>query len=255
MRGWAAVAAGSGLLLAALTAASAAGVPMEVSCYADGIVCPGDCDEHVTFHRSHNGVNAYVPGTRAQPVPCTKGAPCTICFSASQTDCVTATFRGAGPAPGTFAVTPAFAAATCFEPGSLVVRASVAPGLRPFCEGLASDASGLRERTSCIAHPNDPACAATMAAADRAKVEDRVAYDFCRREGERDYNAGRPLRAQRRNDCAYSRDQRRHGNHVWRELLPASCPDGQYVSPSGLGCCSADVVQSACVADCDAYFK
>ena len=99
-------------------AGRAQGTTMIATIYDDGLSCPGGCDAHVVFASRHNGTaNPFAPGSsRTAPLRCTVGQPCTICFAAGGTDCLTVRYRGGGPRPGRFDFTPAFFDEQCGQP-------------------------------------------------------------------------------------------------------------------------------------------
>ncbi len=252
--------------LAAMTA-HASGIQnelekMRVTCYIDGVSCPGGCDAHFVSDPAHNSTsghlrNAYKPGTRSNPAACITGEPCTMCFSSDPNDCLTSIRRGSGPQEGRFDVTPAFLHKFCYEPGSLDIRKDVPSGLMSQCKETAADAGRLESRINCFSEPDHPKCKALMDQANEAKAEDIPKYQQCMREGEDRYNQGRPAAEQRTYDCAYRKLSTPHGSsgRKWKDLLPGACPKDTFVSPNGLDCCSADTVVSACSGDCGTFFK
>ncbi len=235
---------------------------MQTTCYMDGLSCPGGCDAHFVSDTSHNSSsghlrNAYMAGTRDNPVACVNGDSCTMCFSSDPNDCLTSIRRGTGPQRGRFDVTPAFLHKFCFEPNSLVIRKDVPPGLLSECRDSATGAIALDSKINCIRDPNLPQCDALMKKSVANKENDTPAFLQCLREGEERYNVGRPLEEQRIYDCTYRKLSTAHGRsgRMWNDLLPGACPKDTYVSPNGLDCCSADTVVSACSGDCGVYFK
>lgn len=238
-------------------------IPIRVTCYQDGVSCPGNCDSHAVFEPANNSSrgnlrNGYARGTRSEPQPCRNGQPCTTCFSKDPEDCVDTIYRGTGPGEGRIDVTPNFLHENCYKPGTLELQDRIPAGLVSECKRVGNSAVKFEQKINCIANPRHPACAAYMDAQIERKRKDQVLYDECRRVGQSKFNQGRPASEQRIYDCAYRSQITAHGpdnTRRWHDLLPAACGDNFFVSPNGLDCCSADSVTSACSGDCGVFFK
>ncbi len=214
---------------------------MIATIYDDGKSCPNDCDAHVVFHRTHNGTrNAFDPAsTRSAPRQCVAGQPCNICFSESASSCMSATYRGGGPAVGRFDFTPAFYEENCSRENLPAVFAAQCRSAQPAI-------NRLRTRINCIANPGHEKCRVLMETVARRKAADDVIYEECKTLGEAEFNRrhrNRP-RMQRSNDCAYEK-LRRGGGGRWRRLLDGACRSGNYVGRDGLDCCSGSLFASA----------
>ena len=102
-------------IIALLCATPAFAEDFQSTIYSDGASCPGNCDAHVVFHRSHNGTKfASLPSSpRSSPVACKVGEPCRICFDDRDSSCMDVLYRGNGPDKERFDFTPAFYEAAC----------------------------------------------------------------------------------------------------------------------------------------------
>jgi hypothetical protein len=214
---------------------------MQITVYHDGESCPGGCDSHVVFHRSHNGTAAASApsGSRQVPQRCVVGETCRICFGAGDDTCMMARYRGGGPPPGKFDVTPAFLVEHC--PSDQAPAA-----LRALCTRLTNQAAQLSNRTYCLAAPDDPRCAPVMARARAAHDADRPLYERCRQMGEAAFNATQPPAMRRSLACAYELNgtgQNSQGVR-WRRLLPGACPAPSFVGRDGLDCCTPELFAS-----------
>lgn len=227
------------ILAAALSDATAA--DMTPTIYSDGLACPGGCDAHVVFHRSHNGTaNAFSPDSdRADPHKCVSGNSCRLCFGAPDSSCITALYRGNGPSRLRFDFTPAFYESVCGGPG-------LPAPLRSICGSFDRAFDRFTENAVyCPASPEAPGCPELIAAAQARKTADAVLFDECKSLGQPAFNArhsGEPA-LQRQDDCAYEK----HGTggpnssgQTWRRLLPAACQTGAFAGRDGLDCCDAN---------------
>jgi hypothetical protein len=234
---------------------SAAGIAAEIrlTIYDDGLSCPGDCDAHVVFHPSLNGTEfAHDPATLTAPfAPCVNGKPCRICLESGGAQCLTVTFRGAGPSRMTFDLTPKFYEQACAGEVAL-------PPLAAKCRELSRAAAGLAGRVNCLRTPEVPVCTARMATARAAQEADRPLFEQCKAEGEARFNAGRPVTEQRSNACAYERKGTGGPNSrgvTWRRLLPGACRPGTFVGRDGLDCCSGSPLADGPLgAECRAFY-
>lgn len=227
---------------------------MIATIYDDGKSCPGGCDAHVVFNPAHNGTrNAFDPSsTRAAPRPCTNGNPCQICFSSNAASCMTATYRGGGPAPGRFDFTPAFYEENCPKPGLPAAFAAK-------CREAAPAIRRLRTQINCVKTPEHEKCRPMMEAAARRKAADDALYAECKSMGQAAFNrkhSGRP-ELQRSNDCAYEmlRSGRNSKGERWRKLLDGACEAGTYAGRDGLDCCSGNLYAAALLGrECRGFF-
>lgn len=209
--------------------------------YSDGLSCPHRCDAHVVFNKAHNGTRyASSPDSpRASPKPCDVGAACRICFGNADETCMTAIYRGGGPAKWRFDFTPAFYEATCGKPGlPEVLSAQCASFSKQYAELTA-------HHIYCLSEPGGRGCPEVLKSAEDAKAADQPLWDECRRIGQDAFNikySNRPA-LQRSNDCAYEKQGTGGPNskgETWRRLLPAACQPGAYVDRSGLDCCDSN---------------
>jgi hypothetical protein len=214
---------------------------MTITVYHDGEACPGGCDAHVVFAGQHNGTAAASDpaSSRTAPAPCIRGQPCRICFAQSDASCLVTTYRGSGPPPNRFDVTPAFLAQHC------PIATSPAQ-LRSFCAGLEASAAPLAGRVYCVATPDHPGCAAVIMRARAAFNDDRPRFEQCRAMGEAAFNATQPAARRRSNNCTYERTGTGQNSNgvTWRRLLPGACPAPGFVGRDGLDCCQPDLVAS-----------
>lgn len=216
-------------------------VQMKATIYDDGLSCPGGCDAHVVFHPRHNGTaTASDPSATRGERTCTPGRSCRICFAAGDESCMTATYRGGGPPPGTFDFTPAFYAKNCG-------RSGLPDALSGQCASLGAAVRrlGYDHRVNCLQRTEDPACRPVLAAATAARSADEPEYAGCRLVGEAAYNRAQANPARRRaNGCAYTALRTGGPNArgvTWRRLLPAACRPGTFAGRDGLDCCSGDL--------------
>src|SRR5262245_4524601 len=166
-------------MLIVLSALSVRAQTVKLTIYDDGLSCPANCDAHVVFHPSLNGTEfAHAPATAKPPhSKCVVGEPCRLCLESGLKQCLVATYRGGGPPPMTFDLTPRFYETVCAaEPEQAHLAAK--------CKELRKAAAGLANRVNCIASPNHERCAAMIAAAKAARERDRVQYDLCKASGE-----------------------------------------------------------------------
>ncbi len=219
--------------------------------YDDGKSCPNNCDAHVVFHPRHNGTrNAFDPAsTRSAPRKCVVGQECKICFSANDSSCMLATYRGAGPEFGRFDFTPAFYEENCSKP-------NLPTAFSRECRGAQPAINRLQRQINCIATPEHEKCKTMMAAAARRKAADDVIYDECKSMGEAAFNQKHKNNPamQRSNDCAYEK-LRNGGGGRWRRLLDGACRPGTYVGRDGLDCCSTSLYAAAFLGiECRGFF-
>ena len=226
------------LYLFLLLPISAVAEDVRLTVYDDGISCPGDCDAHVVFHSTLNGTEfAHSPKSAAAPyAKCTTGSECTICFASGNGQCMKVMYRGSGPTPSTFDLTPKFYEENC--PSS-----SKYAFLRDKCSELRKAAANLIGWTNCIRNPDDENCKIMIIEAQERQSTDRKLYEQCRAEGESKYNAGRPNADRRSEGCAYefkgTGGPNSKGN-TWRKLLPGVCRAGTFVGRDGLDCCNGN---------------
>ena len=245
-----------GLTLTAATGLTAPPQPpaanMVPTVYDDGRSCPNGCDAHVVFHRNHNGTrNAFDPSSpRAAPRRCVVGEPCRICFSESESSCMTATYRGGGPPLRRFDFTPAFYEENCPTPGL--------PGpLAAQCRAAERALPALRDRVNCVATPGHEKCRVLMGAAARRKAADDLMYEACLRDGEARFNRGKPRHLQRSLECAYERfgTGRNSSGVTWRRLLDGACRPDTYAGRDGLDCCTGSLYEAALLGrECSLFF-
>ncbi|MEN3333741.1 MAG: hypothetical protein V7641_3106 [Blastocatellia bacterium] len=228
---------------------------MTATMYDDGKSCPNNCDAHVVFNPRHNGTrNAFDPSSsRSAPRRCIAGQPCKICFSADDSSCMLATYRGGGPAVGRFDFTPAFYEENCPKPN---LPAAFARQCRSAQPAIAM----LKNQINCIANPEDEKCKALMKVVVKRKADDDVLYEECKTLGEVAFNQkyrNQPGK-QRSNNCAY--EQLRTGGpnrkgERWRRLLDGACRPGTYVGRDGLDCCSGSLYAAAMLgSECKSFF-
>jgi hypothetical protein len=227
---------------------------MVATVYDDGRSCPNDCDAHVVFNAKHNGTaTAFATtSTRTKPAKCLVGRPCTICFAAEDASCMTAIYRGGGPAPGRFDFTPAFFEQTC--PMPQLPKQFVA-----ICRGAEPRVAQLSKLVNCIARPDHEKCKTVMIPAAGRKAADDVLYLECKKVGEPSFNKkhdANPAK-QRSNDCAYERvpTAKNSTGQTWRRLLDGACRPGTYAGRDGLDCCSGSVMAAALLGpECRQFF-
>src|SRR5690606_8029978 len=155
---------------------------LTLTTYDDGVSCPADCDSHVVFSPRHNGTrNALAPAAGSDPLanradavrfPCTRDAPCVVCFAEPSDSCITTVYRGSGPPLGRVDATPAFMKQWCDEP---MLPAAVVTE----CARLRGNAARLEARVNCFAEPTHPLCAAKMEAAAAVKEADAPEFAKC----------------------------------------------------------------------------
>ena len=236
---------------------AAEAVQMRATMYSDGLACPGDCDAHVVFAQRHNGTpNAFRPplASRSSPEPCLRGQICVICFDASSTSCLEVMYRGSGPHEFTFDFTPAFFQKTCGKGDIPAALANECRGLQAAVKRHAYD-----QRINCIAAPDETACAALMAEAERLRAADAFEREACLHEGEEAYNERQTEPARRRSlSCNYEKTGTGGPNSkgkTWRRLLPGACRPGTFVGRDGLDCCSSELLAAAALhPECSPYF-
>jgi hypothetical protein len=228
---------------------------MIATMYDDGKSCPNNCDSHVVFHAKHNGTkNAFNPSSsRSAPAKCITGQPCRICFSAAESSCMLATYRGGGPAVGRFDFTPAFYEENCPKPNLPAV-------FHGQCKSAEPTIAILKNKINCIAEPEHEKCKVLMAAAIKRKADDDVLYEECKALGEETFNQKyktQPAK-QRKNDCAYENLQNGGPNSKgerWRRLLDGACRPGTYAGKDGLDCCSSSLFAAATLGkECGSFF-
>jgi hypothetical protein len=227
---------------------------MRPTIYDDGKSCPHDCDAHVVFHSSHNGTgNAFDPGSsRTAPGRCVVGQSCMLCFSAQASSCMTAIYRGGGPSPGRFDFTPAYFDENCSKP-------ELPAEFRAMCQSAAPAIGRLQNLVNCVATPNEPKCAAIIAAARSSQTSDEVFYNECKQLGESAFNRkhrNQPNR-QRSNDCAYEKVGTGHNSRgeTWTKLLPGACRPGTFVGRDGTDCCNGSLYEAALLGtECRSFF-
>ncbi len=235
---------------------------MEVTCYSDGLACPGGCDAHVVFkgpaHNSEEGVvrNAYAEGTRSDPKPCKRGKSCTVCFSAAAKDCITTIYRGGGPPRGTFDVTPKLLRGICFLPETTELRSELPEGLKKICKGMADNIRRLGRKVNCIGFPLYEGCKPIIEAHAAIKRQDKAAFEECMRLGQDKYNKKHKGQGDRSQGCFYFKSFKAlaHKDESWQSMSPSACPDGSFVNSHGLDCCSADDFQNACSGSCGGFY-
>ena len=211
---------------------------VHLTVYDDGRSCPGDCDAHVVFHSSMNGTEfAHAPTTSAQAYgKCVVGQVCRICIESGKKQCLETKYRGSGPPPMTFDLTPKFYQSACSQsprPSSLAAK----------CKEIGLAAATLEKRRNCILESGHPLCSDLMRLAVATRAKDLPAYELCMAEGEKEYNKPRPLSERRSLGCAYEAKGTGGPNSkgsTWRKLLPASCRQGTFVGRDGLDCCSGN---------------
>src|SRR4051794_25776466 len=141
------------LLLALAAPAHARDIKLTI--YDDGLSCPANCDAHVVLNPSDKGTRfAFRPASsRSAPQACVAGEQCSICFGEADASCMTATYRGGGPAVGRFDFTPAFYDANCS-------RSDIPTALRAQCASLdrAVISGGYQTRINCFSDPGNAKC-------------------------------------------------------------------------------------------------
>jgi hypothetical protein len=224
---------------------------MEPTIYNDGKSCPHGCDAHVVFNPAHNGTrNAFSPeSNREHPVACALGQTCTICFSEDEASCMTATYRGGGPAVGRFDFTPAFYQENCPKP-------TLPAAFARQCHSAEPALARLRGQINCVVNPTHERCRTIMEAAARRKSADDPLYAECKSLGQTAFNQKyrRQPERQRILDCAYER-QSHGGGGRWHRLLDGACLDGNYAGRDGLDCCSGNIYEGAMLGrECRGFF-
>lgn len=230
-------------------------VEMKATLYDDGLACPGGCDAHVVFHPSHNGTaNAYAPQSRRNtPAKCANGSDCVICFGAAPETCMTALYRGAGPARGRFDMTPALFESRCAD-------ASLPPAFAAECRRLQNAATrlGYDRRVNCVADPQEPRCALLLGPKREAQTKDAAERETCVALGEAAYNRQQTDATRHRTlGCNYYLNQKgsNASGETWFRLAPGSCRPGTYVGRDGLDCCSASLYAAAALhPECRGFF-
>lgn len=209
---------------------------IRLTLYDDGRSCPGNCDAHVVFHPSLNGTEfAHLPSSVTIPFQrCVSGATCQICFSSGLKQCLDVMYRGGGPSPKTFDLTPAFYAERC-------PTSSTFPILQKKCSEFKSAEKSLDGKINCFKNPDENTCKVIMATAKKAQEQDKRFYEECITLGEKKFNSTQPKEKQRSLSCAYEKYGTGGPNskgHTWRRLLPGACRTGTYVGRDGLDCCN-----------------
>jgi hypothetical protein len=212
---------------------------MKLTIYDDGISCPANCDAHFVMNPADNGTR-YAhssESSRTAPKRCTVGSSCVICFGEPDSSCMTATYRGGGPAKGRFDFTPAFYQVNCS-------RTDIPTALTAECTSLNQAAVKLHytKKLNCIAMPDNPKCATIISAAKAMQDADIPKREKCLPDEDAYNKAQSDPKEKRTNQCNYSLlllggKGRKH----WHRLLPAACRPGTYVDQYGLDCCNADV--------------
>lgn len=228
---------------------------MTATMYDDGKSCPNECDSHVVFNPRHNGTkNAFDPSSsRSAPRKCIVGQQCRICFSADESSCMSATYRGAGPAVRRFDFTPTFYEENC-------PKSNLPTTFDRQCRSAQPVIAILKDQINCITKPEDEKCKSLMAALVKRKADDDVLYEECKSLGESAFNrkySSQPEK-QRSNDCAYEKlrtgGPNRKGER-WRRLLDGACRPGTYVGKDGLDCCSGSLYAAATLgSECRSFF-
>ncbi|GAB7549425.1 hypothetical protein [Cupriavidus sp. 8B] len=237
-------------------AASEANTPKDavrITMYDDGKSCPGGCDAHVVFEPALNSTQyAHAPSSQSAPFKaCVNGANCEICLLPGLEQCLTVTYRGAGPGKRTFDFTPAFFESRCKD-------ADAPDLLKAKCQELESAAASLRNRLNCFASPENAACKAIMDDAKAKQAADLPVYEACKKATEKVFNKGKPKSQQRSNDCAYEAIATGGPNSKgtkWRRLMPGACRTGTYVGRDGLDCCSGSTLRDGPLGvECKAFY-
>lgn len=248
------VIAGGWFILTSVSAVTAA-VNMQATFYDDGKSCPGGCDSHVVFHKSHNGTrNAYDPASSPmRPKECAVGQNCMICFSASPDSCLEIMYRGSGPPVGKFDFTTTFLKENCD-------RADLPPPLARECRTLKPRVEQLKRHTNCFENPADARCQTLLAEAERRQTADLPLYDECKSLGENAFNRkyANQREKQRTFGCAYEKfgtgGNPRTGR-TWKKLLPGACRPKTFVGRDALDCCSNNLHAAAKLGvECAAFF-
>jgi hypothetical protein len=228
-------------IIALLCATPAFGENFQPTIYSDGASCPGNCDAHVVFHRSHNGTKfASLPSSpRSSPVACKVGEPCRICFDDRDSSCMDVLYRGNGPDKERFDFTPTFYETTC-------PIAGIPEALAKQCKSFDRQFTKLTaDAVYCLSDEAHPGCKELLAAADAAKAADQPLWEECLEIGEAAFNrkhAADPAK-QRSEHCAYEKKGTGGPNskgQTWRRLLPAACQKNAYVGRDGLDCCDSN---------------
>jgi hypothetical protein len=222
--------------------------------YDDGKSCPNNCDAHVVFHNAHNGTaNAFDPASsRSTPRTCAVGRPCRICFSSDADSCMTATYRGGGPARGRFDFTPAFFDENCS-------RTDLPAAFGQMCRQAAPAIERLKQLVNCVATPEDGRCTELIADAKGQQAADEILYNQCKESGQQAFNRQHRNRPelQRSNECAYEKvgTGRNSRGETWTKLLPGACRAGTYVGRDGTDCCNGSLFEAALLgSECRRFF-
>jgi hypothetical protein len=229
---------------------------MTATAYHDGEACPGNCDDHVVFHASHNGTaNAFLPplSNRAQPRACVSGQDCAICSSAADESCTIVRYRGNGPPKTRFDFTPRYLEQNCN-------RTDLPRELMTLCGDINKRVQTLAAHGNCFSSPSDPGCKTLMTTAKRLKNADRPEWTRCRTMGEAKYNASQKKPNTRRSEnCSYEETGTGGPNSngvTWRKILPGACGPGSYPGKNGTDCCANDLYLAASVwPECNAFFR
>ncbi|MGO4158707.1 hypothetical protein [Cupriavidus sp. YAF13] len=239
-------------IYAAETAADKMKQAVRVTMYDDGKSCPHDCDAHVVFKSRLNGTQfAHTPSSvPAKYEDCPKDADCEICLAVERKECLTVMYRGDGPGEMTFDFTPAFFESRCGT-------TSIPTLLEKECLRLRVAAAKLDGTINCFSNLDHPKCKDIMASALARKNADLPIFNECKRVTEEKFNRGKPLKAQRINDCAYEAaingGPNKHGTR-WNKLLPGACRPGTYVGRDGLDCCSGSSFKDGpLLQECEAF--
>ena len=219
-----------------LLASNVFAASVKLTIYDDGFSCPADCDAHVVFHSSMNGTkHAHSPTSAPGRFDrCAVNKECRICFDEDSQECMNVMYRGGGPPPNTFDFTPAFYEKHC----SL---SPIPATLAAKCNALNAQARTLDGRVNCIRNPEHTRCVESMRTAQERQGADRPIYEQCKREGEAQFNKGRPIAQQRSLACAYEKQGTGGPNSkgkTWKRLLPGACRDNTFVGRDGLDCCN-----------------
>lgn len=224
-------------ILSGFPASAATGQKMELTVYNDGKSCPKGCDAHVVFAKEHDGTaNAFLP---THPVPpykeCIPGQLCRICFETEARHCMDVMYRGRGPHPNKFDVTPKFIEKYCPVGGN-------PPELNAYCQRLTRLAKNYLSNINCITHPQHEKCSAVIAEANKNQRDDLPAFEQCIKMGEKKFNKLVNAEQQRTKNCVYALNIRRKNTlgKTWQILLPGACYAGTYVGRDGLDCCTGN---------------
>lgn len=227
-------------IISLILAANVLAASVKLTIYDDGLSCPAECDAHVVFHLSMNGTKfAHAPSSSSERFDrCAVNSECHICFDENSRECLTVMYRGGGPPPNTFDFTPAFYEKHCSQsplPATLAAQ----------CHSLKRQARTLDERVNCIRNPEQPQCLEIITTAKEKQAADRSTYEQCKREGESNFNRGRPRAQQRSLGCTYEKQGTGGPNSrgkTWKRLLPGACRDKTFVGRDGLDCCNGEPI-------------